>query len=493
MSLARKEEILSNGLPVYCSMKAPMLDIIEFESQYYVRAKSSLADTRTNVLMAGDTFAVFDRRGDFRTMASTEQGLFYKESRHLSKWVLRLAQNYFLLLSSNVRADNALLSVDLTNPEMRLGEQKTLRRGVLHVCRSIFVWANSCYERIEIRNYGLEALAIEVILEFGADFADIFEVRGHARAKHGHFLEPGIEGSAVTLAYRGLDGLLRETRIESTRTPAAITRDLMRIPIELEPQEQTSFALSVVCRSGQETHAVSVQDAADRLFTRGAELSDVEIYTSNEQFNNWVSRSVADLKMLVTPTREGLYPYAGVPWFSTVFGRDGIITALECLWFCPAIAKGVLSFLASLQATEINPEQDSEPGKILHEARQSEMARVGEVPFRRYYGSVDSTPLFVLLAGAYFKRTGDLDLIEAIWPNIEKALNWIGLYGDRDGDGFVEYGHSSSHGLFNKGGKIRTIRYFTPMAMSRRDRSRCVKCKAMSMVPNARSRKRPKQ
>jgi glycogen debranching enzyme len=144
-------------------MKAPMLDVIEIENQFYVRAKSSLADTRTNVLMAGDTFAVFDRQGNFRTTGSTEQGLFYKESRHLSRWVLRLAQDYFLLLSSNVRADNALLSVDLTNPEMPLGEQRTLRRAVLHVSRSLFVWANSCYEQIEIRNYGLDALAIEVI------------------------------------------------------------------------------------------------------------------------------------------------------------------------------------------------------------------------------------------------------------------------------------------------------------------------------------------
>ena len=303
-------------------------DVIEVEQQFYIRASSSLADDRTRVLLNGDTFAVFDRQGNFRTTWSTDQGLFYKESRHLSRWMLRLAQDYFLLLSSNVRADNALVSVDLTNPEMRLGEQSTLRRSVLHVCRSLFVWANSCYERIEIRNYGLEALAIEVILEFGADFADIFEVRGHAREKRGQFLDPRIEGSTVTLGYRGLDGLLRETRIESSRTPAALTRDLMRIPIELEPQEQTSFALNVLCRSGQETIAVSVQEAAAKLVTRGAELSDVEIYTSNEQFNDWVNRSAADLKMLVTPTPEGLYPYAGVPWFSTVFGRDGIITAL---------------------------------------------------------------------------------------------------------------------------------------------------------------------
>jgi glycogen debranching enzyme len=434
-------------------MKTPMLDFIEVENQHYVRAKSSLSDPSTNVLMAGDTFAVFDRRGDFRTKASTEQGLFYNESRHLSKRVLRLAQDYFLLLSSNVRADNALLSVDLTNPEMVVSQQRTLRHSVLHLCRSIFVWANCCYEQIEIRNYTTEDLQFDLILEFEADFADIFEVRGHAREKRGQFLEPSIEQSSVTLAYKGLDGLLRKTQIESSRRPAVITRDLMRFRIEMEPLAQISFTLNVFCRSGEENAALSIEEAEERLVSRNAELSQVEIYTANEQFNDWINRSIADLKMLVAPTPKGLYPYAGVPWFSTIFGRDGIVTALECLWFCPAIAKGVLSCLASLQTSAMEPDRDAEPGKILHEARQSEMARVGEVPFRRYYGSIDATPLFVLLAAAYFKRTGDRDLIQSIWPHVESALNWIDLYGDRDGDGFVEYGRSSAHGLLQQGWK----------------------------------------
>ena len=148
-----------------------------------------------------------------------------------------------------------------------------------------------------------------------------------------------------------------------------------------------------------------------------------------------------------------MYPYAGVPWYSTVFGRDGLITGLEYLWACPELAKGVLSHLAATQATAVDQSQDAEPGKILHEARQSEMARVGEVPFRRYYGSVDSTPLFVLLAAAYFKRTGDRELIVRIWPNIEKALHWIDRYGDRDGDGFVEYGRLTPQGLLQQGWK----------------------------------------
>src|SRR3989442_1114964 len=140
--------------------------------------------------------------------------------------------------------------------------------------------------------------------------------------------------------------------------------------------------------------------------------------------------------MMVSPTESGAYPYAGVPWFNTPFGRDGIITALEALWVRPELARGVLSYLASTQATDFDPEQDSEPGKILHESRKGEMASLREIPFGRYYGSVDSTPLFVVLAGTYYEWTGDRAFLESIWPNIELALRWIDEYGDRDRDGF---------------------------------------------------------
>jgi glycogen debranching enzyme len=431
-----------------------MLDIIEVGNQYYVRAQSSFADNQTKTLMVGDLFGVFDRRGDFRTLGSNSQGLFYREMRHLSKLVLGLGQGELLLLSSSVRLDNAILAVDLTNAEAPSFGSKTRAIRTLHFHRSSFLWANRCYQRIEVRNYAAEPVALDLILEFEADFADIFEVRGHHRRRRGELLEPRLENSAVIFGYMGLDGIQRETRIELNITPATISAQQIRVPLGLAPGEQTDLTIDVLCSVGGEAIAAcSEAEAVSQLAMQGAELAEVEIFTSNEQFNDWLYRSAADLRMLVANTPEGMYPYAGVPWFSTIFGRDGLVTALEYLWVCPEMAKGVLSYLAAAQATEMVPAQDAEPGKILHESRQSEMARTGEVPFGRYYGSIDSTPLFIVLAAAYFKRTGDVQLLERIWPNIENALSWIDQFGDRDGDGFVEYGRFTPEGLLQQGWK----------------------------------------
>ena len=173
-----------------------MTDIIEIENQYYIRAQSSLADNRTRVLMRGDAFAVFDRHGDLHPIGLNEQGLFYREARHLSKSVLRLAETQLLLLSSTVRDDNALLAVDLINPDLDLPSGETLLRGALHIYRTKFLWKNACQELVEIHNYGLGPASVELVLEFAADFADIFEVRGYKDGNTVGYLKRSSVGPA---------------------------------------------------------------------------------------------------------------------------------------------------------------------------------------------------------------------------------------------------------------------------------------------------------
>src|SRR5581483_11854452 len=252
----------------------------------------------------------------------------------------------------------------------------------------------------------------------------------------------------AVLAYRGLDEVRRSTTLTFDPLPSDLRPGLARWDICLPAGGKLEIRYSARCDRSDRPKG------ARRDWTAGLQLNDAgrlkraaDAVTDNESFNDWMSRSRADLDMLITKTPEGLYAYAGIPWFSTAFGRDGIITALECLWFDPDLAAGTLRYLAARQATELDPASDAEPGKILHETRKGEMAALGEVPFGRYYGSVDSTPLFVVLAAAYHSRTGDTELVRKIWPNIEAALGWMSKYGDPDHDGFIEYDRQSVNGL----------------------------------------------
>jgi glycogen debranching enzyme len=277
------------------------------------------------------------------------------------------------------------------------------------------------------------------------------------RERRGERLQPEVSADGVLLPYLGRDHRLRRARIQFEPAPSAVDVGRAAFELRMDPGSEHHLYCTVGCESedcppaariSYET-ALRENNAARRTWLGG----QCRIVTSNPLVNLWLDRSVSDLSMLTTMLPTGPYPFAGVPWYSTTFGRDGIITALEYLWVDASLARGVLSFLAANQATQLDPQNDAEPGKILHEARHSEMALTREIPFGRYYGSVDSTPLFLVLAAAYHRRTGDLELVRSLWPNIRLALQWVDKWGDADGDGFVEYSRHSDEGLVQQGWK----------------------------------------
>ncbi|HSF57028.1 MAG TPA: amylo-alpha-1,6-glucosidase, partial [Candidatus Binatia bacterium] len=276
------------------------------------------------------------------------------------------------------------------------------------------------------------------------------------RERRGVRSEAKIEADQVWFAYEGLDRLVRQMRIQCDPPPNSLTPSRANFIQRLGPKEEMEFFLAYGCEvNGSSSAGLSYRRAHTEaeVARKTLQAQDCQIRTSSEQFNEWLARSTSDLHMMFTATPFGFYPYAGVPWFSTPFGRDGIITALEYLWVNPEIARGVLAYLAAFQAKQRDPTRDAEPGKILHESRKGEMAALREIPFDRYYGSIDATPLFVVLAGAYFDCTHDLGFIRSIWPHIDLALRWIDNYGDRDGDGFLEYERHSPTGLIHQGWK----------------------------------------
>ena len=434
----------------------PPDEAIRIEDRWYVLATSARSGDPTRVLKHGESFGLFDRYGDMPRAGSGEHGFYHQGTRFLSRYELRLDGHRPLLLNSSVRRDNCVLNVDATNPDGLLLGEVNLQRGTLHVSRSWILWEGACHERIEIGNYGTRPVTLRLSLELESDFVDIFEVRGFQRERRGETLAPVQGTDRLELGYRGLDGVVRRTQVAWSVPPTMLTAD--RADFEIEVAAHARFELETTIASALE--GATFREATYALACRHADAALQEVReerarvaSPNEQFNAWMQRAAADLNMLSAGNPEGVYPYAGVPWYSVPFGRDAILTAMQYLWVDPAMASGVLQFLAETQATERNPSQDAEPGKIVHEMRKGELAALGEIPFGRYYGTIDATPLFVVLAGEYHQRTGDLALLHRLWPNIERALAWIDEYGDIDGDGFVEYHRQSGDGLVNQAWK----------------------------------------
>jgi glycogen debranching enzyme len=424
------------------------------ESPFYIPMTGPAARPRRS-LKHDDTFIVLDSHGDIGASAGGPDGLFNADTRYLARLELVLDEVQPLLLGSNLRDDNSALTVDLTNPDVYRQGRIVLRKDMLHVVRTIFLWRGTAYQRIGVQNHSENPASFDLKLLFDNDFADLFEVRGERRPRRGIGSGRLLGPSEVVLEYTGLDGKSRSTALQFDPRPTQLAVNAATYHFDLAPQQVRSLFVVASCNKPAALKPVPffrgllAHRREMRESTRGAAC----IETSNNILNEMLCQSMADLNMLMTDTPQGRYPYAGIPWYSTTFGRDGIITALQMLWIDPRVARGVLKRLALYQAKAVDPLADAEPGKILHEMRGGEMAALREVPFALYYGSVDATPLFVLLAGLYVERTGDDETLAELWPSIEAALDWIDGPGDSDGDGFVEYQRASERGLANQGWK----------------------------------------
>lgn len=404
-------------------------------------------------LKDADTFVVADIWGD---MNGGADGLFDRDTRLLSRFVMTAGLSRPSRLSSGVSQDNVFFTAHSTNRPLPPMGGRSAPAGVIHIERRRFVRDRRMFERVRMVNHGVEDVLLPVAFDFAADFADIFEVRGSPRAKRGTQEPPTADGRRVTFRYLGVDGTNRVSCLAFSEPPARLTASRAEFMFSLPKGRHCDLYVECgvgPCEAPDETrfrlYALQARVAMRIRRRRGASIRGPR----NPRFNDWLDQSRADVALLTTDLPTGPYPYAGVPWFSTPFGRDGILTAWQMLWLDPSLAKGVLTYLAARQATEVSAFQDSAPGKIMHETRAGEMSALGEVPFGLYYGGVDTTCLFVALAGAYLKRTGDVATIRALWPNLLAAVGWMKDYGDPNGDGLISYQRAAETGLSNQGWK----------------------------------------
>ena len=442
------------------------------------------------VLKQGNLYLLSDPFGDVHP-DSRGLGLYDGDTRRLSASILRVNGERPVLLQASA-GGNYHGAIQLTNPRLernvadKVRPEDALASQKLGIGRKRVIAGGMLEERVRVVNYAEVDEQVEVTLELAADAADIFEVRGWTRVERGLQLPIATRRDRVTFRYAGLDGRRTSTFVafsERADTVEAVEPDVagsinagwVRLTWHYPLASGDARELRWVTWSLEErptAKGVRAGDDADPdelLFPpepivpvdevaasyHAWNRSVSEIRTDNELVNLAINRSTSDLRLLINdgPGEAERYLAAGVPWFTTLFGRDALIASFQALCVRPQVAVETLEVLASLQAADEDPERDAEPGKILHELRTGEMARTGELPFRPYYGSVDATPLWLILFAATYDWTGDRGLVDRLWPNALRALDWIDRYGDRDGDGFIEYERRTPRGLVNQGWK----------------------------------------
>lgn len=411
-----------------------------------VEAQASGNDT-TITLKNGDSFLIMDVCGDL-LLSQQAMGLFRQGTRFLSTCNLFVAGHKCVSLSHQTSRMSDACHIDLTNTPLQLATDATIEQGVIHIDRFVELTQSSLVHTFTITNFHTTDLSLPLSLTIGADFRDLFEVRGVTRAQRGRDQAAQVDETGIRLSYLGLDQIERTTALCVDPPAHEIQADRVDWRLNLKRGEPVQICVTLTMDESGNTKLITAPAAT--LW----EESKQPLLTTNEPFfNQLLDRGTHDLMMLSTMTPYGYYPYAGIPWYNCPFGRDGLIAALEFLPLYPQVARGTLAFLASYQGTKIDEFTDEEPGKILHEFRTGEMAACREVPYIPYYGTVDATPLFLIVFEAYMRWTDDQLFLEQFWPHIEAAAQWMVTYGDKDGDTFLEYHRASNKGLDNQGWK----------------------------------------
>ena len=433
----------------------PRDDLIIGE-HYYILASSVAADLPKLVLKHDTAFLVADRRGDLPNIRG-EFGFYVDDTRFLSLFELRLHGQRGLMLNASLSDDALEAAIDLTNPDVFVRPAVVLPGRSTRLLRRVTILGGQLYQWLAIEGFVPDRHDLEVTLSFAADFVDVFEVRGHPRPRRGELLPARVDDKSVCLGYRGLDGAVRTTTLTFDPPPARLDAESAEYRLTLAPRER--LELAVVVTAGREPaparRSLAFHDAAGRRRAAVDRLDNeaARVRSSHDRFDHWLSRSRADLHLLLTETPDGFVPDAGIPWYVAPFGRDGLISAFQLLPFEPEIARGVLRYFGRHQGTVDDAFTDQEPGKVLHELRRGEMAAVREIPFIPYYGSVDATPLYVMLAAEHLKWTHDVDFAREIWPAVERALAWMESVGTAQGAGYLAYRRRSPVGLINQGWK----------------------------------------
>jgi glycogen debranching enzyme len=406
-------------------------------------------------------FLVCSENGDL-TGSTGPQGLYYEDTRFLSQLELKIGGETPALLSASAAENYAMRFVYRTQKAVG-GDLE--RHGTIAADRRRAIWDGVLYEQITLTNYSTRPIEVAVAVDFAADFRDLFEARGTVRKARGTCLAPLPGKGEVTLGYRGLDKVTRRTRVVCTPEPAGlgtVDRSSGQAWWMLRLEPGASAPVEIAFATSREADGEGAGVGGGVVGSVGSAGSpailgfDAAVAALADSYGHWLQetaavetdspllarvleRSYLDIRSLLSDDGHGPYTVAGIPIYAVLYGRDSLITALEMLPYNAAIARGTLRTLAAVQGEAVNAWRQEEPGKIIHELRPGEMGRLEEIPFGRYYGSVDSTPLFLVLVCEYYAWTGDLDLVRELLPNIRAAIGWLDTYGDSDGDGFLEY------------------------------------------------------